>query len=315
MLHSKVYLMERADGTASVFVGSHNLTAFALEGLNGEAGVLLEGRSSSAEFDAIRAHIDEAARQAVAYDRSMKDAYAWWAEQYIEGLAGRFKDRPRDAASQRTMVVMAECNGPDAPGPEDALYFEIPEAIDTITSVQTEVHVFLFDKLPPTPALGLNHLDKAKQALKCRTTGLEDDGGGRELDADWEISNRVKPVLRKTVAPFRPSARPGMRQIRVRVSDEALGPFEYLFEDDRATWLPSLDTEELAAGAVTERVEYRPSGTGEAWYRVNGLVRVGAGGRTARPDRAALMDMTPESGNYILMSLRRRRRDVESVKD
>src|SRR5207245_4397212 len=43
MLHSKVYLFELPAGNAAAFVGSHNLTGFALCGLNGEAGVLLEG--------------------------------------------------------------------------------------------------------------------------------------------------------------------------------------------------------------------------------------------------------------------------------
>jgi hypothetical protein len=38
MLHSKIYFFEMPDGTATAFVGSHNLTGFALRGLNGEAG-------------------------------------------------------------------------------------------------------------------------------------------------------------------------------------------------------------------------------------------------------------------------------------
>jgi hypothetical protein len=38
MLHSKVYFFELAGGTSTAFVGSHNLTRFALYGLNGEAG-------------------------------------------------------------------------------------------------------------------------------------------------------------------------------------------------------------------------------------------------------------------------------------
>ena len=60
MLHSKVFLMEMGDGTASALVGSHNLTGFGMKGLNGEAGILIEGPSSSPEFDDIRAHIAEA---------------------------------------------------------------------------------------------------------------------------------------------------------------------------------------------------------------------------------------------------------------
>ena len=315
MLHSKVYLMEQEDGTASAFVGSHNLTAFALEGLNGEAGVLLEGPSPSPEFDAIRAHIDEATRLAVVYDPLMKDAYSWWAEQYIEGLAGRFKDRPRDAASQRTMVIMAEYKGSDFPVAGEAVYFEIPDGIDRMTSTQTEVHLFLFDTLPSTPAHGLSQLVGARQGLKCLTRGLEDDQGGVEMIADWEIRNRGKPVLRRTDTPFRPSPQRGLQQIRVRVSGEAPAQFEYLFDDDRVTWRPLLDTEELVAGAADSQAGTRTAVRSEVWYRVENLVRVKADEARARPDHAALMDMSPESGNYILMSLRRRRRLVESGED
>ena len=63
MLHSKVCLMEFEDGKACAFIGSHNLTHFAMNGLNGEAGVLLEGLALADEFDAVRCHIAEAARQ------------------------------------------------------------------------------------------------------------------------------------------------------------------------------------------------------------------------------------------------------------
>lgn len=60
MLHSKVYYMEYRDGSASVFIGSHNLTAFAMGGLNGEASILLEGEKDSTEFEAVRQHIANA---------------------------------------------------------------------------------------------------------------------------------------------------------------------------------------------------------------------------------------------------------------
>jgi hypothetical protein len=57
MLHSKVYFMELANSNACAFIGSHNITGFALTGLNGEAATMLEGPSNSPEFDKIRAHI------------------------------------------------------------------------------------------------------------------------------------------------------------------------------------------------------------------------------------------------------------------
>ena len=39
MLHSKIYYMELPDSKACAFIGSHNVTSFALTGLNGEAGI------------------------------------------------------------------------------------------------------------------------------------------------------------------------------------------------------------------------------------------------------------------------------------
>ena len=312
MLHSKVYLMERGDGTASAFVGSHNLTAFALKGLNGEAGVLLEGPSSSAQFDAIRAHIDEAAHQAVVYDPSKKAAYAWWAERYISGLGGRFKDAPREPTTPRTMVVIAQCAGPDLPAAADVVYFEIPAEVDPVTSLRTDVHLYLFDTLPRTPAQGLKELALAKRSFKCRTTGVEDDRGGLELSADWEIRERQRPVLRKTPDPFRPSPRRGMQQIRVQVRDESVGPFEYLFDADGAAWRPVFDDEERVPGAETPEVSLAStrSDRSEEWYLVSDLIRGGStddrpGGR----GRRIPTDMLPESGNYILMARRREKHE------
>ena len=173
MLHSKVYLMEMGDGSTSALIGSHNLTGFAMQGLNGEASVLLEGPSSHSVFEDIRLHIDAAVRQAVVYDTLKKEGYAWWAATYIKGLGGQFKDQPRDAEIQRTMVVMAECTSPKIPATDDIVYFEIPEAIEPIEHLRTEVHVFLFDSLPHTPAQGLSDLARAKHAFKCQTMGVE----------------------------------------------------------------------------------------------------------------------------------------------
>ena len=107
MLHSKIYLFEMPDGTASAFVGSHNLTGFALRGLNGEAGVLLEGKSSAPVFDEIRSHIDESYRQAVPYDSSLKEAYAQWFRDYLEQLRVEATDMPRDDESRRTVILFA----------------------------------------------------------------------------------------------------------------------------------------------------------------------------------------------------------------
>ena len=72
MLHSKAYLLEMADNSAVAFVGSHNLTGFALLGLNGEAGVLLEGDAMEAPFVDLRQHVAASVAQWAPYDPSRR---------------------------------------------------------------------------------------------------------------------------------------------------------------------------------------------------------------------------------------------------
>jgi hypothetical protein len=129
MLHSKIYLFEMDDGTAAAFVGSHNVTGFALRGLNGEAGVLLEGLGSDPPLTEVRTHIDQAYLQAVAYDPSMKEAYAWWTREYFEGLRAEASDSPRDSEPRRTVVVVAAQPAGLVPRPDDVIYFEIAEEL------------------------------------------------------------------------------------------------------------------------------------------------------------------------------------------
>jgi hypothetical protein len=121
MLHSKIYLFERADGSAAAFVGSHNLTGFALCGLNGEAGVLIEGPGGASPFPDIRQHINTAVNESVQYDPAKRDAYAWWAEQFMEGLADKFNDYPREGEAKRTIVILARDGGQGLPKSGDVI--------------------------------------------------------------------------------------------------------------------------------------------------------------------------------------------------
>ena len=106
MLHSKVYYMELPGGNACAFIGSHNVTAFALTGLNGEAAVLLEGPTASPEFDKVRQHIDTARSQSVVYTPAMKEAFAWWTREFIDGMKAEMKI-PQDWSTVRTILLFA----------------------------------------------------------------------------------------------------------------------------------------------------------------------------------------------------------------
>ena len=311
MLHSKVYLMEMPGDRACAFIGSHNLTKFAMRGLNGEAGVLLEGPSSAREFDDVRAHIGEAARQAVEYDPSMKEAYNWWAVEFLGGLKSYVDDRPKDDRGSPTIVVLAAFRGSALPREGDVIYFEIPDAITAMARV---VHLFLFDELPASSGLALAQRKAARRVMRGVVVGLEDGSGGVELLADWEVRLRggTSTLAPTTEGRVRPSPRDGMQQVRVRL--DGLLDKDLLYEPVRPkrSWTPVLDETEamVETGSANDVDHVRAlelAGGIASWYRVTRLEEAEGGSLSAF--RQAVIEMSPESGSFTLMLRRLRAPD------
>lgn len=311
MLHSKVYMFEMSGGTTSAFVGSHNITGFALGGLNGEAGVFMEGPASSPPFADIRKHISAAVADSVQYDPSQREAYAWWAHEFMEGFAAKFNDLPREGEGQKTIVIAAQISSSQLPAQDDVIYFELPAAIRKVTSLSSQVHLYLFDILPTSPGLALAQLDKARASYWCKVIGVEDDQGGKELQAAWVIAGS-RPVLQPAQRPFRPKPGPGMQQVRVQAYGKVFERFDYLFGEGKPSYEPILDPQhvltlappfsELAQRLRTIPAEHLP------WSRVTGLRRTEEGEEKVDPQRAALRRLSPEEGSFIMMSMRRRSR-------
>jgi hypothetical protein len=294
MLHSKIYFFEMPDGSATALVGSHNMTGFALRGLNGEAGVLLEGAASDAAFADIRQHIAESFLQAVPYDPTLKEAYAWWTREYFEGLRIEANDVPKDSEARPTIVILAAISNGPLPKPGDIIYFEIEEELREIRSLDTEVHIHVFNTLPAGPSQALSALSSASVALLCKTEGIEVGRGGLELDADWSIDDRKRAELRPTVRPFRPATSKGMQQVRVRVLKGLGDRFDYLFGEGTSTWIPEFGDEPIHDEAKHE-----------VWLPVKGLAEGDLVGSEKR--RMALVEASPQSGSFILFSRRRRK--------
>jgi hypothetical protein len=309
MLHSKVYLLDMGNDNACAFVGSHNLTGFALLGLNGEAGILIEGSSNASEIIAIRNHIGESVAQSIPYSPGMKEAYSWWSMQFIDGLRAKFNDQPREDEGKNTIVILAVQVAGGLPKANDVIYFEIPEALGKIKSFQAEVHIYLFPKQPQTPFEGLARLDDAVGSLWCQVLGLEDEQGGIELLADWYLDSRTNPELKPAPKPFKPNTPPGMQQVRVKVWNQVFDRFEYLFESKKTTWEPIFDEKKAIRPPPQERELLRslklvpPEDT--EWFLVRGFSRGEPTGGEAYNE--ALRASAPESGAFILFSLRRRK--------
>jgi hypothetical protein len=244
----------------------------------------------------------------VAYDPTMKDAYAWWTMQFIDGLRSKTNDIPRDAEDTRTIVVIAAHSSGALPQADDLIYFEIPGALGRIQSLRAEVHIYLFRSVPSSPASALGSLTAATTSLWCKTEGLEMESGGVELRADWYIDDRRQPELKPTPTPFRPTPSAGMQQVRVRVTGPVFGKFEYLFDRGRVEWMPLFDDDASVAAPADSRAMLQALNLVPredlSWHRVKGIAPTEQGELDGY--QSALLESAPGSGSFILFSLRRR---------
>jgi hypothetical protein len=310
MLHSKIYYFENSNNTACAFIGSHNVTGFALMGLNGEAAVMLEGETDHPEFEKVRRHIEHAKNEAIAYQRGMKEAYSWWTNQFFQGLVQKASDIPRDIDKTKTILVFCEYHA-GVPQANEMLYFELREALGRLQSLRAEVHVFVFDVLPRNPSECIANLKLAKQSFWCSVEGIENNEGGKELAADWFIQQGARPQLNRTANPFRPTPLPGMQQIRVRLKNAVFHKYDYLFGKQNINWFPILDEQRLlnydnSFALTIQKLNLIPPETKE-WYLVSGLTDdVTKHNKEKTPYELALQAMEPESGEFILFSTGRR---------
>jgi HKD family nuclease len=312
MLHSKIYYMEFPHGQACAFVGSNNLTSFALQGLNGEAAILLEGEANATEFDRVRKHIQAAVNQAVPYSPGMKEAFAWWTREFLEGLRSEIAI-PTGWTTIRTILIFATAAPGDRPNIGEHLYFELPEGI-AIDSLKTEAHLFLFNTLPESPWQALDQTANAQAHYTCKVLGAENRQGNRELIAQWQIESSSTPRLRQVPSGvLRPTPPPEMQQIRVEVDAHFVTAYDYQFERERLTWWPlfSEKGELHPEGVPKDRFPIADVGwrkeSHKGWKLVVGLKQ--GEGAAVEKDAEALELAKPESGAFILVSVRRRPSD------
>jgi hypothetical protein len=313
MMHSKIYYMETEDSVACAFIGSHNVTSFALTGLNGEASVLLEGPADATQFEMVRQHIATVQRQSVQYSVGMKEAYAWWTREFIDGLRGEIKI-PTDWSSTRTILLFAEAGNDVRPAVGNTIYFEIPAGIEQIESLRTEAHLFLFDTLPRDPWQAIHGASQSSARYLCKIIGAENNQGNLEVACDWRIETGPRPSLRNVPSSIlRPQTAAGLQQVRARVELIDVDPYDYLFEREKVGWDPEFSPDERLeffdqdAHKATQLEALGNNRVLSGWRLVTGLVpRVG---EAKERDEAALKLAAPESGSFILVSLRRRRKD------
>jgi HKD family nuclease len=310
MLHSKVYLFSLPEGRAAAVIGSNNVTGYALTGMNGEAATLIEGEASDPQFVAVRAHIDACIAESSPYTTAMKEAFTWWTGEMLEGLIQKTNsDRPRDEEKQRTIILLATLTEDGIPNQGEFVYFEVPTGL-RLHRVNAEVHLYLFRTRPADPQAGLREAIVCREALWCRTTLVGEENRAAEVRADWCIDDRALGFLRRAPRPFRPNPATGMVQAVAEVVGPLFGRFDYEFTVAGSKWLPVYDRENvLQADAqhaeLLRSLNVTPPEDKE-WFLVRGLAAV-------EPDTdsdyaKAAEAARPESGSFVLVSPRRRKR-------
>jgi len=103
-----------------------------------------------------------------------------------------------------------------------------------------------------------------------------------------------------------------MQQVRAEVKRLSVDPFEYVFERERKEWSPKFSDEKaLVPAGDTENEAVLNEARGgiyriSEWKLVKGLVA--REGSALERDAIALKLASPESGSFVLVSLRRRRK-------
>ena len=231
MLHSKIYYAELPEGRATAYIGSHNLTEYAIAGSNCEAGVRLRGPRSKPQFEKIRQHIAQIRSKTIKFDPNMIDQYVWLQDKYLDSL----KEGKETYQTSPIMVIAAEPQGGLLPSPGETVYFEVPQGdkdFDRFRIVEYRVNIHLVPSLSSIPSLrslsGVRGSIVAGHIHLSNETGKENTTG-RVVSLpriDWIIDDIRKPVLRKGSSTTSAAGTKAL-QVNIVVDNVGVHAFDY----------------------------------------------------------------------------------------
>ncbi len=198
MLHSKIYLNDGDDREYSAFIGSVNVTGYAIEGRNAEAGVLMVGPKSDPQYGRINSALNGIKAQAIAFDSAAIPTYLDWYRCILRGLEEEL-DRGEEVLAPTVSVIAlaAEFPGGRVPIANECLYFEVPrDYVESFPKIDQDVDVWLYPVAGGAPTV---------LAARTTTTSLTGKGasargttGGRKGtfdEIDWIIRDLANPLV------------------------------------------------------------------------------------------------------------------------
>jgi HKD family nuclease len=304
MLHSKVYLFDMGIGHSVAIIGSHNLTGFAMTGLNGEAAVEVQGDSKHPEICKVLDHISRCSDESVEYSASNKESYVWWMEQFLAGVQLKLYDRPREIEDKKTVIILCQASKTHRPKKDETVYFELPQEFRQ-RALKAEVHLYAFDILPRTPSEALASLEDACFSTWGKLSGLSDERKVKAISAPWIVTSAMPPRMERSFAEYKPPADTKTQQAWMKAAYSVQRQYVYYFTLP-PRWVPGYDMKNpvQATPRYAEFVrdlnlippEHSP------YFRVTSL---DPDSRDAEENRWFSMYAAPESGSFVLLSPRR----------
>ena len=169
LMHSKVFFA-RAGEQCRLWTGSHNLTASAMQGVNCEAAVLVEGTRGEAVFADALAHLNQCRAEALLFDPL---------------------NPPPPLIPEQTLVIHAECHSALKPYP---WFVHLrPDSTDYDKAMRPPATVWLYVYNPGTLRPGTRR-PSAVAAYSGTLTALnftETHPRHRGISADWNAADYV----------------------------------------------------------------------------------------------------------------------------
>lgn len=191
MIHSKLIYMDLPDNKACAFIGSHNLTAFALSGENGEAGVLIEGDKDDENLKKVKRQINAINNDARIYDHKKRDFYIHWNQSYMSGFQAEMF--PQEDEDPRTVLIFATTQNC---APEINKNISIKLSKNSFPNIQgAEVHLYIFDKLPETAEEAFYEKNKAQKKFIGKIEDANSNKREGNLIINYSISENNKPCI------------------------------------------------------------------------------------------------------------------------
>ncbi|MHB1868148.1 MAG: phospholipase D family protein [Nitrososphaerales archaeon] len=228
MMHSKIYYLEKKDGSALAFIGSHNLTEYAMLGKNCESGVVVSGLKSEKTIVRIQKHLSQIESESKPFDPNLINAYAWLNNKFVEGLY----DRNDEQIRYNPVVIMASAP-PSGPLPSlgDIIYFQVPIAyhdFNRFLQLEQKVHLYMYtgragtvrELSQSTNQVVLGHISGSQETGREGKEGTE----ATPRRVNWIIRDLNRPLLEPIPSSGLPSVN---RALQVNVLVESMGHYRF----------------------------------------------------------------------------------------